>query len=253
MTARPGLLEVSGLVARVAGREVLSGVDLDVCSGEVHAVMGPNGAGKSTLAHVLMGRSGYEVLAGSALLAGTDLLGLPTFKRAQLGLFLAMQDPVEVPGVGLADLLEVSLGAKASQGSGYDSSSLVHKAVEAEAALVGLDESIWTRALNVELSGGERKKSETVQLGVAKPRLSILDEIDSGLDVDALRLVARRIKQATREWGMGVLAITHYSRLLRELPPDRVHVLMDGCIVASGGPELAEEVERNGYEALRSR
>ena len=222
-----------------------------MASGEVHAVMGPNGAGKSTLAHVLMGRTGYEVLAGTAVLCGTDLLRLPTFRRAQLGLFLAMQDPVEVPGVGLAALLEVSQAARAP-GTSCGSRPTVREAVEAEAALVGLDESIWTRALNVELSGGERKKSETVQLGVAKPRLAVLDEIDSGLDVDALRLVARRIKEATREWGMGVIAITHYRRLLEELPPDRVHVLIDGHIVASGGGELAEDVERNGYEAMRS-
>ncbi len=245
------MLVVSGLVVKVAGREVLSGIDLEVRSGEVHIVMGPNGAGKSTLAHVLMGRAGYEVVAGSVALDGVDLLELPTWLRAQAGLFLAMQDPVEVPGVGMSDMLGESFCAGGSANALEGFERLAGEMIEAEANRLGLDESIWRRSLNVELSGGERKKSETVQLGVLKPLFSVLDEIDSGLDVDAVRLVAKRVEQATDEWGMGVIAITHYRRLLKELAADRVHVLMDGVIASSGGPELAEEVEECGYDAVR--
>ena len=237
------VLEIRALTARVAGKEILRGIDLEVRSGEVHAVMGPNGSGKSTLSHVLMGRPGYEVTGGAVLLDGTDLLGLATWQRAQAGLFLALQYPIEVPGVTLADVLGESFEAAGRR------REEVPALVSAAAGRVGFDAKFLTRPLNVDLSGGERKRNETVQLGVLSPRFAVLDEIDSGLDVDALRMVARRIEQETIEQQLGVLAITHYNRLLHELRADRVHVLSHGRIVRTGGPELAFELEETGYAA----
>jgi Fe-S cluster assembly ATP-binding protein len=234
-------LVIEGVHAEASGREILAGVDLEVRSGEVHAVMGPNGSGKSTLAHVILGRPGYRVTAGRITLDGIDLLALSTWERAQAGVFLGMQYPIEVPGVSLSDVLTEALRA-----AGRDASA-VPALVAAEAARVGFDERFLARPLNVDLSGGERKRNETVQLGVLRPRFAILDEIDSGLDVDALRAVARRVEAATTESGLGVLAITHYTRLLGVLHPDHTHVLSRGRIVVSGGPELAEELERTGY------
>ncbi len=234
-------LVISGLRAGVSGREILSGVDLTVRSGEVHAVMGPNGSGKSTLSHVIMGRPGYEVLGGSVTLDGVELLGLPTWERARAGLFLAMQYPTEVPGVSLFETLE-----EAAVAAGKDRHEVVARARE-EAVRIGFDDRFLTRPLNVDLSGGEKKRNETLQLTVLEPRIAILDEIDSGLDVDALRTVSRRIEAATTETGLGVLAITHYTRLLLELKPDVVHVLSRGRIVATGGPELADDLEKTGY------
>lgn len=237
------VLEISGLRAGIPGREIVTGFDLEVRSGEVHVVMGPNGSGKSTLSHVLMGRPGYEVLAGSVTIDGEELLDQPTWKRAHAGLFLALQYPIEVPGVSLEDALCESFVAAGR------SRSDVRARVLVEAARIGFDERFIARPLNVDLSGGERKRNETLQLGVLQPKFAVLDEIDSGLDVDALRAVARRIEAATSESGLGVLAITHYNRLLHELHPDHVHVLSRGRIVASGGPELATELERTGYAA----
>jgi Fe-S cluster assembly ATP-binding protein len=234
-------LLIEDLHAEVAGRTILRGIDLTIRSGEVHAVMGPNGSGKSTLSHVLLGRPGYVVTGGRVSLDGTDLLSLPTWRRAQLGVFLAMQYPIEVPGVTLRDVLSESFAA-----GGRDPLE-VPALVTSEAARVGFDERFLVRALNVDLSGGERKRNETVQLGVLRPKFAVLDEIDSGLDVDALRAVARRVEAATTETGLGVLAITHYTRLLSELRPDHTHVLSAGRIVVSGGPELADELERTGY------
>ena len=234
-------LRIEGLRAGVAGREILNGIDLVVRSGEVHAVMGPNGSGKSTLSHVLMGKPGYEVLGGRVLLDGVDLLALPTWERAQAGLFLAMQYPIEVPGVSLTAVLGEALVAAGKPTGG------LRDALAAEAARIGFDARFLDRPLNVDLSGGEKKRNETLQLGVLEPKIAILDEIDSGLDVDALRAVSRRIEEATNERSVGVLAITHYSRLLHELRPDHVHVLVKGHIRASGGPELAAELERSGY------
>ena len=236
-------LVISGLRAAVSGREILRGVDLTVPGGEVHAVMGPNGSGKSTLSHVVMGRPGYEVLGGSVTLDGVELLGLPTWKRAQAGLYLAMQYPTEVPGVSLIDALTESLAV-----SGRTAAEVAARLRE-EADRLGVSERLLSRSLNVEMSGGERKLNETLQLGILRPGIAILDEIDSGLDVDALRTVSRRVEAATSEDGLGVLAITHYSRLLHELKPDVVHVLSKGRIVRTGGPELAEELERTGYVA----
>jgi Fe-S cluster assembly ATP-binding protein len=238
------VLRIVGLHAAVGGAEILRGVDLEVASGEVHALMGPNGSGKSTLAHVLMGRGDYEVTAGSVTVDGEELLGLPTHMRAARGLFLAMQYPVEVPGVKLGDLLEAAI-----RGQGREPNGLAAR-VEAEAARLGVAHGFLERGVNVEFSGGEQKRAETLQLAVIRPKFAVLDEVDSGLDVDALRDVARRIEAMTTEDDLGVLAITHYARLLGELRSDRVHVLMGGRVVASGGPELAQKLEGTGYEGL---
>jgi Fe-S cluster assembly ATP-binding protein len=234
-------LRIEGLRAGVEGREILRGLDLEVRSGEVHAVMGPNGSGKSTLAHVLMGRPGYEVIAGSVTLDGDDVLALPAWERARAGLFLAMQYPTEVPGVSLEEAM-----AEALRTLGRDPAE-AHDLLEAEAGRIGFDARLLARPLNVDLSGGERKRNETVQLAVLRPKIAILDEIDSGLDIDALRGVAQRVEAATQEIDLGVLAITHYRRLLTELKVDVVHVLREGRIAKSGGPDLAEELERTGY------
>jgi Fe-S cluster assembly ATP-binding protein len=237
-------LAIRDLHVSVDGHEILRGVDLEVRSGEVHALMGPNGSGKSTLSHALMGREEYGVTAGSVTLDGEDLLSLPTWQRAGRGLFLAMQYPVEVPGVRLVDFLEAAV-----KGRGDSPDGLATR-LEGEADRLGIAVQFLDRGVNVEFSGGEKKRAETLQLAVLAPRFAVLDEVDSGLDVDALRDVARRIEAMTEETDLGVLAITHYARLLSELRADRVHVLMAGRVVASGGPELAETLERTGYEGL---
>jgi Fe-S cluster assembly ATP-binding protein len=238
------LLEVRDLHASVDGHEILCGVDLEVRSGEVHALMGPNGSGKSTLSHSIMGRSDYTVTSGSVRIDGEELLGRPTWERAARGLFLAMQYPVEVDGVRVADVLDAALRAR-----GAPRADLARR-LAAEADRLAVADEFLARGINVEFSGGEKKRAETLQLAVLHPSFAILDEIDSGLDVDALRDVARRIEAMTAEDGLGVLAITHYARLLTELRPDRVHVLMAGRIVASGGPELADTLEATGYDGL---
>ena len=236
-------LEIRGLTAEVAGKQILKGIDLTVSSGEVHAVMGPNGAGKSTLSGVLAGHPSYTVTGGSATLDGVDLLALPAWERARAGLFLAMQYPVEVPGVRLGEML-----VEAAVAAGRDPGA-VPATIADEAARIGLEPRFLDRPLNVDLSGGEKKRNETIQLATVRPRIAILDEIDSGLDIDALRDVSRRIEELTDE-GLGVLAITHYQRLFHELRPDRVHVLLGGRIERSGGPEVAEELESSGYTDL---
>ncbi len=246
-----GELCIEGLRAEVAGREILRGVSLTVRSGEVHAVMGPNGSGKSTLAHVVMGRPGYRVLEGTVTLDGVDLLALPTWQRARAGLFLGMQHPIEVPGVSLlASLTEARAPRPGDLGEAAAPPDVAEQ-LAAEADRIGLDRRLLERPLNVDLSGGERKRNETVQLGVLRPRFAVLDEIDSGLDVDALAAVGRRVQEATAEWGLGVLAVTHFARLLDVLVPDVVHVMTDGRIVATGGRELAGLVDQAGYAAYR--
>ena len=234
-------LVIEDLRVAVEGREILAGVDLTVRSGEVHGVMGPNGSGKSTLSHVIAGRPGYEVLGGSIRLDDTELLGLSAWERAEAGLFLAMQYPTEVPGVALRDLLT------ASRRTSDDPDEIAALMVQ-EATRIGFNERFLERPLNVDLSGGEKKRNETLQLGVLRPRIAVLDELDSGLDVDALRLVSARIEAATEEDDLGVLAITHYSRLFAQLRPDAVHIFAGGRIQESGGPELAAELEESGYE-----
>lgn len=235
-------LVISGLRVAVGDREVLKGFDLTMRTGEVHAIMGPNGSGKSTLAHTLAGRPGYRVLEGSVTLDGRELLSLSATERARAGLFLALQNPLEVPGVRPRDVL-VAAGA--------DPSTVGARMVE-EAERVALRPDLLERFVNVDLSGGERKRAEMVQLGVLRPRFCLLDEIDSGLDVDALDAVARRLVSATTEWDCGVLAITHFRRLLVALPPTMIHVVSDGRVVVTGGPELAVTLERDGYDVFRS-
>lgn len=240
------VLRISGLRAEIGGHEILRGVDLEVRSGEVHALMGPNGSGKSTLAHVIMGRGDYDVTGGSVTLDGEELLGLPTWQRAARGLFLAMQYPVELPGVRVGDLLQA---ARRTAGPAAAAPGLGER-ITAEAARLGVRDEFLSRGVNVEFSGGEKKRAETLQLAVLEPAFAILDEIDSGLDVDALADVARRIEAMTTETGLGVVAITHYARLLWELRADRVHIFAGGRVVASGGPELAAGLERAGYDGL---
>lgn len=244
MSGGDHVLEIRDLRAGVTGTEILRGIDLTVRSGEVHAVMGPNGSGKSTLAHVIMGRPGYEVLGGSVTLDGEDVLALSPYERAHAGLFLALQYPTEVPGVALDQVLAQALAASGRDPEGVD------VRIAAEAAELDLNPALLARALNVDLSGGEKKKNETLQLAVLSPAIAVLDELDSGLDIDALRSCSRRIEAATESINLGVLAITHYSRLLHELRADRVHILAKGAIVQSGGPELAAELEAQGYAGL---
>jgi len=235
------VLKISDLRVEVAGKEVLKGFDLEMKSGEVHVIMGPNGSGKSTLAHALTGHPGYKVLGGSVQLDGVELLDLSPTERARHGLLLALQQPMEVPGVRPRDLLEAA-GASAENLRGRMSE---------EAELVELRDDVLDRFVNVDLSGGERKRAEMVQLGILKPKFAVLDEIDSGLDVDALGAVARRLQLATTQWNCGVLAITHFRRLLQELTPTVIHVVSEGRVVATGGPELSEVLERDGYEPFR--
>lgn len=237
-------LEIRNLHATVGGKEILRGIDLTISSGEVHAVMGPNGAGKSTLSAVIMGKPGFEVTEGTVTLDGVDVLALPPWKRAVAGLHLVMQYPTEVPGVMLDDVLGEALTSR-----GRDISDL-GDVLRAEAQRINFEERFLHRPLNVDLSGGEKKRNETLQLAVLHPKIAILDELDSGLDIDALRDCSRRVEDLSNEGDVGVLAITHYSRLLTELKPDHVHILVKGRIVTSGGPELAAVLESDGYAAF---
>ena len=237
-------LKIQGLRASVGDKEILKGIDLEVNSGEVHAIMGPNGAGKSTLSAVIMGKPGYTVTGGSVTLDGVEMLSLSTWERAVAGLHLVMQYPTEVPGVHVDQVLAEALTAR-----GRDTGSLSAR-IATEAGRINFDTDLVQRAMNVDLSGGEKKRNETLQLGVLEPKFAILDELDSGLDIDALRDCARRVEEATHENNLGVLAITHYVRLLEELKPDVVHILAAGRIVKTGGPELADELERDGYAAF---
>lgn len=230
-------LIIKDLHARTEETEILQGVNLTVRSGEVHALMGPNGSGKSTLAHILMGRAGYEITQGTITLDEIDLTELGTWERAQLGLFLAMQYPVEIDGVTLLDVMnESSLAPEDFQES-----------VEEESRNLGLEGNDLSRGINLDMSGGEKKRMETLQLISLRSRIAILDELDSGLDIDGLRVVSSRIERATKEDDLGVLVITHYSRLLEELKPDKVHIFINGRIVESGEAELAIELEEAGY------
>ncbi len=242
-------LEIRGLHASVGGNEILKGIDLTVSSGEVHAVMGPNGAGKSTLSAVVMGKPGYEVTSGGVTLDGVDVLALPTWERAIAGLHLVMQYPTEVPGVMLNDVMSEAFGTRGRDASAIDAM------LRDEAERINFDERFLDRPMNVDLSGGEMKRNETLQLAMLRPKIAILDELDSGLDIDALRDCSRRVEDLSndRDNGhepLGVLAITHYSRLLKELNPDRVHILVKGRIVASGGADLAARLESDGYAAF---
>ncbi len=236
-------LEIKNLAVSVGSSQILNDVTLTIKSGEVHAVMGPNGAGKSTLSAALMGKPGYVVTGGSVKLDGVDMLALPTWQRATAGLHLIMQYPTEIPGVMLQDAMSAALDARKR-----DTANL-RSLIATEAKRISFDTELVDRAVNVDFSGGEKKRNETVQLAVLQPKIAILDELDSGLDIDALRDCAQRVEYATREMNLGVLVITHYSRLFEQLKPDFVHILTNGRIVKSAGPELADELEVTGYAA----
>jgi Fe-S cluster assembly ATP-binding protein len=241
------LLEIRGLRARVEEKEILRGVDLVIRPGEVHAVMGPNGSGKSTLAHVLAGKPGYEVTAGSVLYRGRDLLALEPEERAQQGLFLAFQYPVEIPGVTNSYFLKAALNAVRKQRGEEPLDAFEFLGlVKEKAKLVGMDEAMLSRGVNEGFSGGEKKRNEILQMAVLDPMLAILDETDSGLDIDALRVVANGVNTLRSE-EHAVLVVTHYQRLLNYLVPDFTHVLVHGRIARSGDKSLALELEQRGY------
>jgi Fe-S cluster assembly ATP-binding protein len=228
-------------------KQILKGVDLTVEAGKVHAIMGPNGSGKSTLSYVLAGREGYEVTEGEVTLEGEDLLEMEAEERAAAGLFLAFQYPVEIPGVGNMTFLRTALNAqRKARGEDEVSAADFLKLIREKAKTLDIDADMLKRPVNTGFSGGEKKRNEILQMAVLEPRLCILDETDSGLDVDAMKLVAEGVN-ALRSEGRGFLVITHYQRLLNHIKPDVVHIMADGRIVKTGGPELALEVEENGY------
>ena len=242
------MLQIVSLHATVADKPIIDGLDLVVPAGEIHAIMGPNGSGKSTLAYTLGGRPGYEVSAGSVAFDGRDLLAMEPHERATAGLFLGFQYPVEIPGVSYLQFLRESLNAqKRARGEEELSGAAFIKLAREQAALLGMDAEMLKRPVNVGFSGGEKKRAEMVQMGIMDPKLAILDETDSGLDIDALKSVGAGINAIMRAPDKSVLLITHYQRLLDYVKPDKVHVLSRGRIVRSGGAELAHELEREGY------
>lgn len=245
------MLKIENLLATVADKPILKGLSLTINAGEVHAIMGPNGAGKSTLSYVLGGRPGYEVTAGSVTFMGQDLLELAPHERAAAGLFLGFQYPVEIPGVSFVQFLRESANAQRKvRGEAPLSGGDFLKLAREKAGLLKLDMDMLKRPVNVGFSGGEKKRAEMVQMGILNPALAVLDETDSGLDIDALRVVGDGINATMRGTGKAVLLITHYQRLLDYVKPDFVHVLADGRIVRTGGAELALELEEHGYEAV---
>jgi Fe-S cluster assembly ATP-binding protein len=244
----PALLEVRGLHASVEGKEILKGIDLAVPQGEVHAIMGPNGSGKSTLANVIMGRPGYMVTAGRVRFKGRDITTLKPDERAREGLFLAFQYPTEIPGVSVVNFLRSAY----SSVKGEKVSALAfRKRLKEKMEMLGVEDEMVARYVNQGFSGGEKKKNEVLQLAVLEPDIAILDETDSGLDIDSLKAVAGGVQQLVGP-ELGILLITHYQRILNYITPDRIHVMMGGRIVLSGGPELAHELEQKGYEGLRT-
>ena len=244
------MLEIKNLHVAVDGKEILKGLTLSVGAGEVHAIMGPNGSGKSTLSYVLAGRAGYDITEGSIVYSGEDLVALPPEERAAKGVFLAMQYPVEIPGVTTMMFLKSALNAqRRTRGEKELDAVSVLKTVRARASALNVSEEMLKRALNVGFSGGEKKRLEILQMALFEPKLAILDETDSGLDIDALRLVAEGVN-ALRDPSRAMLVITHYQRLLDYIVPDRIHVLAGGRIVAEGGKELALELEAKGYDHL---
>jgi len=246
------MLEIRDLHVSVGGREVLRGIDLDVRAGEMHVVMGPNGSGKSTLAHVLAGKDGYQVTRGEVRFEGEDLLGLAPDERARRGVFLAFQYPVEIPGVGNLYFLKAALNAIRRQRGLDELDAIDFLALAKERMeLVELDPALLERPINQGFSGGEKKRNEVFQMAVLEPKLAILDETDSGLDIDALKIVARGIN-AMRAPERAMLLITHYQRLLDHVVPDRVHVLLDGRIVESGDAALAQRLDERGYRGAEA-
>ncbi|OIQ45459.1 MAG: Fe-S cluster assembly ATPase SufC [Roseobacter sp. MedPE-SW] len=246
------MLEIKNLHVKLEDedKQILNGLDLTVEAGKVHAIMGPNGSGKSTLSYVLSGRDGYEVTDGSATLAGEDLLDLDPEERAALGVFLAFQYPVEIPGVGNMTFLRTAVNSqRKARGEEELSAAEFLKTIRAKAKELKIDADMLKRPVNVGFSGGEKKRNEILQMAMLEPKMCILDETDSGLDVDAMKLVAEGVN-ALRDEGRGFLVITHYQRLLDHIKPDVVHILAGGKIVKTGGPELAMEVENNGYAGI---
>ena len=245
------MLKIDNLHATIDGKAILNGLTLAVNPGEVHAIMGPNGAGKSTLAYVLGGRPGYEVTEGSVSLDGQDLLALEADERAAAGLFLGFQYPVEIPGVSNVQFLRTAINAqRRARGLEEVSAGDFLRFAKTQAEALGMSMDMLKRPVNVGFSGGEKKRNEMVQMGLIDPKLAVLDETDSGLDIDALRVVGEGINRIMRKPDKAVLLITHYQRLLDIVAPDHVHVLAGGRIVRSGGPELAHELEREGYGAI---
>ncbi|WP_295560108.1 Fe-S cluster assembly ATPase SufC [uncultured Sphingomonas sp.] len=245
------MLKIENLHAEIDGKPILKGLSLTVNAGEIHAIMGPNGAGKSTLGYVLGGRPGYEVTEGSITFDGQDLLDLEPNERAAAGLFLGFQYPVEIPGVSNVQFLREALNAqRATRDEKPLSGAEFLKLARAQAASLDMDAEMLKRPVNVGFSGGEKKRNEMVQMGIVDPKFAILDETDSGLDIDALRIVGDGINRIMRKADKAVLLITHYQRLLDYVQPDHVHVLADGRIVRSGGPELALELEKEGYAGV---
>ena len=244
------MLRIENLTAEVDGKAILNGIDLEIPDGEIHAVMGPNGAGKSTLSYALAGREGYAITGGSATLNGQDLLAMEPEERAAAGLFLAFQYPVELPGVGNANFLRTALNAiRRTRGEAEVDAMQFLKLARARMKELSMPEDMLKRGVNVGFSGGEKKRNEVLQMALLQPKVAILDETDSGLDIDALRIVADGVN-ALRGPGFSALVITHYQRLLNHIVPDRVHVLAAGRIVASGGPELAQRLEAEGYAGV---
>ena len=242
------MLTIKNLHATVADKPILNGVSLDVPAGEVHAIMGPNGSGKSTLAYVLAGRPGYAVSEGGATFDGRDLLAMEPHERAAAGLFLGFQYPVEIPGVSMLQFLRESLNSqRRARGEPELSGAEFIKLARSQAEALGMDAEMLKRPVNVGFSGGEKKRAEMVQMGIIQPRFAVLDETDSGLDIDALRIVGDGINRIMRAPDKGVLLITHYERLLEYVTPDKVHVLQMGRITRSGDIELARDLERTGY------
>ena len=251
MTIESNMLNIENLHAEVDGKPILKGLSLALNAGEVHAIMGPNGAGKSTLGYVLAGRPGYEVTEGSATFQGQDLFEMEPHERAAAGMFLGFQYPVEIPGVSNLQFLREALNAqRRARGEEPLSGGDFIKLARAQAKALGLDPEMLKRPVNVGFSGGEKKRAEMVQMGIIDPRLAILDETDSGLDIDALRSVGAGINTIMRKPDKAVLLITHYQRLLDYVRPDFVHVLAGGRIVRSGGPELAHQLEAEGYAEI---
>jgi Fe-S cluster assembly ATP-binding protein len=245
------MLSIRNLHAAVEGKPILKGVNLEVREGEVHAIMGPNGSGKSTLAHVLSGREAYQVTEGSILFEGKDLLSMPPEERAREGVFLAFQYPVEIPGVNNVYMLKAALNAiRRHRGEAELDAVDFLKLIKEKTKLVQMDEKFLSRAVNEGFSGGEKKRNEILQMAVLEPKLAVLDETDSGLDIDALRIVANGVNQLRRA-DRAVVMITHYQRLLEHIVPDFVHVLAGGRIVRSGGRELAVTLEERGYDWLK--
>jgi len=245
------MLKIENLRAEVGGTEILKGLTLALNPGEIHAIMGPNGAGKSTLSYVLGGRPGYEVTGGSVAFDGADLLGMAPHERGDAGLFLGFQYPVEIPGVSNVQFLREALNAqRKGRGQPPLSGGDFLRIARAQADAMGMDMEMLKRPVNVGFSGGEKKRNEMVQMGIIDPKLAILDETDSGLDIDALRVVGDGINRIMRKPDKAVLLITHYQRLLDYVRPDFVHVLSAGRIVRSGGAELAHELEREGYREM---